>query len=114
MPPIATKRHLRVAALGAMGATLLAGPALADAIDGDWCSEDRRRISIAGPEIVTPGGAKMRGDYDRHGFVYVVPAQEAGAGTRVIMRLLSEYRVQIKFGEGAEPQIWQRCPPGIS
>ncbi len=47
--------------------------AQADQIDGHWCYKDGRSLSIRGPQIITPGGSKMRGDYDRHGFAYVVP-----------------------------------------
>ena len=67
---------------------LSGGAALADAIDGDWCHGDGRRLSINGPDIVTPGGARLKGDYDRHHFSYVVPASEPGAGGTVAMVLL--------------------------
>jgi len=32
---------------------------LADAIDGDWCKADGKRMKIRGPEIVTPGGNRV-------------------------------------------------------
>ena len=47
----------------------------ADAIDGDWCREGRH-LSIDGPNITTPGGNAIQGDYDRHGFRYTAPAGE--------------------------------------
>jgi hypothetical protein len=50
------------------------GTALADAIDGDWCHSDGKRMSISGPAIVTPGGRQMNGDYARHSFSYVIPS----------------------------------------
>jgi hypothetical protein len=53
-------------AAGVGAALLFAAPAQADAIDGDWCREDGKRMSIRGPDIVTPGGKAMRGDYSRH------------------------------------------------
>ena len=53
--------------------------ARADAIDGMWC-KGSRSMQIDGPAIVTPGGTSMTGDYARHGFRYVVPADEEGAG----------------------------------
>ena len=43
-------------------------PALADAIDGDWCRSDGKRMTIRGPAIVTPGGRQTNGDYNRHFF----------------------------------------------
>jgi len=33
-------------------------PVFADAIDGDWCRADGKRMTIRGPAIVTPGGQK--------------------------------------------------------
>src|SRR3954463_14148001 len=85
-------------------------PALADAIDGDWCRADGKRMSIRGPEIVTPGGQQIRGDYDRHHFSYVVPAGEAGAGEAVAITLLSEYLAHARQGSDAAPiQEWRRC-----
>lgn len=97
----------------AFGLLLLAGPALADSIDGNWCHNDGRRFSIRGPEIVTPGGARMAGNYDRHGFSYVAPAPEKGAGQSIIMTLAGENTVYLRHGETA-PETWQRCSPSIS
>ena len=69
-------------------------PALADAIDGDWCRSDGKRMTIRGPAIVTPGGRQTNGDYNRHFFSYVIPPGEAGAGATVSIQLLSEYLSQ--------------------
>ena len=89
--------------------------ALADAIDGDWCQADGKRMKIRGPEIVTPGGNQTRGDYTRHSFSYVVPAGEAGAGESVSIILLSEYLAHARQGsESAPVQVWNRCPPGVA
>ena len=54
--------------------------ARADAIDGDWCRSDGKRMTIRGPAIVTPGGQKTNGNYSRHYFSYEIPAGEVGAG----------------------------------
>ena len=96
---------------------LCAGPALADAIDGDWCHQaSGRRFSIRGPQIVTPGGKHMAGDYSRHWFNYVVPAPEPGAGKTVFMQLLDENTVHLRLGEqtAANPETWIRCSPTTS
>ena len=96
----------------AAGLAMLFGirPALADAIDGDWCSDDGRHLSIAGPNIVTPGGTRMQGSYTRHSFLYTVPANEPNGGEEVSMRLLSEVAVLIRFGPADRPsQTWHRC-----
>ena len=92
---------------------LLAGTAWADAIDGDWCHGDGRRLTINGPDITTPGGARLKGDYDRHHFSYVVPASEPGAGATVAMVLLSEILMRLKPPTGEE-QTWRRCGKPIS
>ena len=89
--------------------------ALADAIDGDWCHSDGKRMSIHGPDIVTPGGKQTRGDYTRHFFSYVVPAGEAGAGETVSITLLGEYLAHAREGAADAPmQEWRRCQPGVS
>jgi hypothetical protein len=101
----------------AFGLVLLAAPAFADAIDGDWCHQaSGRRISIRGSQIVTPGGKQMEGDYSRHWFNYVVPAPEPGAGKTVYMQLLDEDTVHLRLGEAAaaNPETWIRCSPSIS
>jgi hypothetical protein len=97
---------LAVALLG------LARPAAADAIDGHWCDEGGLRLTIAGPSIVTPGGARMQGDYDRHGFAYDAPASEPGGGGRVTLRLRGDNLVQVQAA-GLEP-LWRRCGPPTS
>jgi hypothetical protein len=96
---------------------MLATPAMADSIDGHWCHTDGRRFSIRGPEIVTPGGKSMDGNYDRHHFSYVAPAPERGAGQTVFMTLANENTVYLRVGEAApaaEPETWVRCSASIS
>jgi len=89
---------------------VLIGPAIAvaDSIDGNWCSTDGRHFEIAGAQIVTWGGTRLMGDYDRHGFRYVVPPAERGAGAKIDMRLMGEHAVQV-MTDGALPQTWTRC-----
>ena len=102
----------------AIACFLLAGfstAALADAIDGDWCHSNGKRMSIHGPEIVTPGGKQTRGDYSRHFFSYVIPQGEAGAGETVAITLLGEYLAHARQGAADAPvQEWRRCQPGVS
>lgn len=95
-------------------AIVAAGAARADAIDGDWCDAAGKTLSIRGPRIVTPGGKELDGRYDRHGFAYVVPADEPGAGGTVEMRLLNEQTVALRPHGAAEPQIWKRCALKVS
>lgn len=100
--------------VAALALSLFAAPALADAIDGNWCHNDGRRFSIRGPEIVTPGGKQMQGQYSRHWFNYTVPAPERGAGEVVQMTLLNENTVNLRMGEAGAPEIWVRCAPSVS
>jgi hypothetical protein len=110
-------RYLAVLTASASFAMLLTSVhiSLADAIDGDWCKADGKRMKIRGPEIVTPGGNQTRGDYTRHSFSYVVPPGEAGAGESVSITLLSEYLAHARQGSDTAPiQVWNRCPPGVA
>jgi hypothetical protein len=94
-------------------ALFAAGPACADAIDGDWCHADGRKLSIKGPQLVTPGGNQITGDYDRHGFVYVVPAAEPDAGGTVVMVLQGETQMRVKAPSDPD-QLWRRCGKPVS
>jgi len=84
--------------------------AWADAIDGDWCSPEGKHVSIKGPQIVTPGGAKMAGQYSRHAFSYVIPAPEPQSGATIFMSLMGETTVLVREGSPvAQPVTWKRC-----
>ena len=95
--------------------TITSNIASADAIDGDWCRTDGKRMSIHGPTIITPGGRYIRGEYNRHAFSYVIPEGETGAGEHVSIILLSEYLAHARQGkENAPVQAWNRCQPSVS
>ena len=101
--------------------SLLAPEVRADQIDGNWClKKPFKRLSIDGPNIITPHGTKMKGEYDRHGFTYQVPAHEPGAGSFVVMQQLGDDEIHVRNGadrksaEQAKPQSWGICPPNIS
>jgi hypothetical protein len=99
----------------ALALGLLASPAFADAIDGNWCHSDGRRFTIRGPEIVTPGGKRMEGNYSRHWFSYMAPAPEPGAGQTIFMTLADENTVHLRLGEQTStPETWVRCSPSVS
>ena len=102
-------KPLFMLAVVAAGLVALPSNSRADAIDGDWCHQNGKRMSIRGPEIVTPGGKQTRGDYDRHHFSYVVPAGEAGEGANVQIVLRGEYLALSRQGESTEWQEWRRC-----
>jgi hypothetical protein len=89
--------------------TVLASPALADKIDGDWCSTtEAAHFSIAGDIIITPAGTQTTGDYRRHTFSYVVPPGDPGAGQAIAMRQLNEEEILVSI-DGGEPVLWRRC-----
>src|SRR5258707_14429574 len=89
---------------------LQTGAALADAIDGDWCStEGMMRMSIRGEKITTPGGKQILGNYSRHAFDYVVPAGENGSGDSVNIILRGEYLAVSRHGPADGPwRGWRR------
>lgn len=91
-------------------ALLPATPARADAIDGHWCAEDGRHLSIDGPAIVTPAGQTLRGDYRRHFFRYIIPASEPHAGQPTAMTLVSDDVLHLKVQiDAAKMEVWRRC-----
>ena len=116
------RRHwslaLGVAAMAVTGFS--AGVARADAIDGNWCSAEGKRMSIEGPAITTPAGTQWHGNYNRHYFTYEVPASDPGAGQTVYMALLNENTVRLTRAADAQAaqtsptEIWHRCPPAVS
>lgn len=110
-----TKRFsISLLAAGLLLALAAGQPAYADAIDGHWCHRDGRRLSIAGPQIVTPGRHRITGSYFRHAFSYTVPANEPGAGTTIKMTLIDENTVHLRVGGDPETQVWYRCRQGTS
>jgi len=107
--------RILTAAATALALVALGVPAHADAIDGDWCNASGKRMSIRGPDIITPGGTAMKGSYTRHFFSYVIPPGEVGAGKKVAITLLSEYLAHAREGGDDAPVVaWRRCQPGIS
>lgn len=91
---------------------MIAGPALADRIDGDWCSADGRHLSIDGARIMIPSGAEISGQYDRHHFRYAGPTGDPEADQTIEMQVLSdeEMRLQRTIGTERKPvETWRRC-----
>jgi hypothetical protein len=109
-----THKQLTYLSVGLMSFLVTATAARADAIDGNWCRSDGKRMSIRGSEIVTPGGSKIMGDYSRHFFSYVVPPGEAGAGNKVAITLLNEHLAHAREGNDPAIQEWRRCQADVS
>jgi hypothetical protein len=96
------------------GLALAPGAARADSIDGHWCSDGGLRLTIQGPNLLSPGGARLAGNYGRHDFNYLAPAGEPGAGGRVELRLMGENAVRVQAANGPIEPLWRRCGPPVS
>ena len=87
-------------------------PALADAIDGQWCFE-RKNFSIDGSNFTTPSGKSITGEYDRHAYAYVVPDGEEGAGDRIEMTLIDDETIHLQRPSNNSSEsileVWKRC-----
>ena len=93
-------------------AVLIANPAVADAIDGDWCKRDGSHLRIDGPQIELAPGRLVMGKYDRHAFSYVAPQGDPEAGAEIVFRLRSETEMRRVRDPAAMPEhedLWQRC-----
>jgi hypothetical protein len=112
----ASVHRIGIAAAVLIAAASSGRVARADVIDGQWCSLDgKQHITIAGPNIVTPGEHKIVGDYSRHSFSYVVPDGEANAGMAVQMYLINPETVQSHLGANDGPMtVWHHCKETIS
>lgn len=93
---------------------LLAVPARADAVDGNWCSRDGRSILIDGPSVTIPSGAHVTGEYSKHVFRYVGPANGPESGHDIRMYLNGDDILRIRrLIDGIEQpeEVWRRCEP---
>ncbi len=91
-----------------------ASPAMADQIDGTWCSPSGQSMTIDGQNIRTPSGKTLVGRYSRHRFDYEIPEGEPNAGGRIFAEQLNdqEIRVTVIKQVQAEPgahDTWTRC-----
>lgn len=109
MPSLRLFAFALAAAVGAFAAA--GSPARADSIDGNWCSPDGRQMRIDGPQITTPTGARVAGQYGRHDFSYVAP----GSNATVTMRLVNDSTVSLRPSQSCErTETWRRCQAPIS
>jgi hypothetical protein len=90
----------------------LAKPAVADAIDGDWCGGKGLPLTITGADITPPYGVTLKGNSHRHEFAYTAPTGDADVGQHIDLKLLSEEYMnfyRLKGGALGEAELWQRC-----
>lgn len=88
--------------------------AVADQIDGTWCSPSGDSMTIEGSRVVTPGGRVVTGRYNRHHVDYEVPEGETDAGSRVSADQLNDEEIRViviaKDPSANEPsEIWTKC-----
>jgi hypothetical protein len=101
----------RIIAIAAFCLTTSVIPVRADKIDGDWCLGNRH-FSIAGPQITTPAGRTLKGNYSRHAYSYEPPADDPEHGQIVLMQLLNEETVRLvrkREDQLGAPETWHRC-----
>lgn len=103
------RQALRAAALLG-GFCVLASPAWADRVDGEWCDAKGLRVLIQGDAITTPGGAKVSGQNRRHVFSYDAPAGEALAG-HVRFQQHNDDLMRSVSDDSAGEREWRRCKP---
>ena len=99
--------------MGLVVAGLAAAPqAMADAIDGDWCSAKGENLMIQGPKIRIPSGVTIDGKYSRHEFAYEPPAGDPDERFIIYMELLNEETMvlrRLKDGKITSMDTWRRC-----
>jgi hypothetical protein len=111
---MSVRRVIAVPLLAGLCSLTTISAARADVIDGAWCLPTGKRLTIRGPEIVTPAGTRTEGDYSRHFFSYTAPAGDPDAGATIQMRLLNEETMQSRTAPGAPVETWHRCSPAVS
>lgn len=92
--------------------------ALADQIDGNWCSPTGKTLSVDGPQVVTPGGSSVTANYDRHHVDFIIPKGEARAGERFVADQLGDEEIKVTIAGSAgakiaKPEIWTPCKPTV-
>lgn len=98
---------IRAVALSVSGAFAQTLPAL----DGNWCHADGKRLTVKGPDVVTPAGKPLRAEYARTFASWVVPDGEPNAGTTITMMLIGPDRAHTREGAADTPPLeWRRCP----
>lgn len=106
-----TKRKAIAAALFMCVSSPSQAQNLLHALDGNWRHADGKRLSVKGPDVVTPGGKPLRADYARTFASWVIPEGEPNAGMTITMMLLGADRAHTREGAADTPPLeWRRCP----
>ena len=100
-----------VTGLACLAVVVLAAPAGAHTILGHWCDpEGQRRLIIKGVGDVTLNGKAVGADVDQHHLGLVLPPGEADAGARLRANQITENKIRVTLGSGAE-QTWRTFKP---
>ncbi len=88
--------------------------AMAANIDGSWCADDGRWISVDGVAVMTPGGQPATGRYTARAFTFVLPAGEWQAGAEIWVESKGTDAVRVsslRAGHQGPPphDLWRRC-----
>lgn len=88
--------------------TGLTVPALADALDGDWCNAIDGKLTIDGSTIITPAGKSVEGNYSRHRFDYTPPEGDWNAGQPIVIQQYSHTLMKLSVGDQPARE-WRPC-----
>lgn len=106
---VAIALFIRMAAVPVSAALAQGLPAL----DGNWCHPDGKRLTVKGPDVITPAGKSLRAEYARTFASWVIPDGEPSAGTTITMMLIGTDRAHTREGAADTPPLeWRRCPVG--
>ncbi len=90
--------------------------ALADRIDGNWCSAEGKSISVDGPRVTTARGTPVDANYNRHHVDYIIPTGEPDEGNHFQADQLNDDQIRVVIvrlpgGDAKPAEIWTPCKP---
>lgn len=105
---------LKISVVFAGASLASSGQALADKIDGTWCSPRGASVSVDRSTVITPGGNTVTANYDRHHVDFEIPAGEPDGGKRFSADQLNDDQIRVVIldpsGASATPsEIWTPC-----
>lgn len=103
-----------------LGSTFNFDIAMADSVNGKWCSLGEKHFEISYEEVTLSDGTEVDGDYDAHHYVFRMPPIGDSGDTTVDLVLVRQDVIHVRFisDSGIEllpqPEKWTRCEPGVS
>ncbi|MDD9922720.1 MAG: hypothetical protein OXQ92_10650 [Boseongicola sp.] len=118
LQPLRDKRS--TALVSCLALVLGTNVAVADSVNGLWCSGDGRQFEISFEEVTLDSGEVVFGDYDRHHFLFTMPSHSRlgdttvelvmGMKDRAIVRYISQSGIELHH----EMETWARCELQLS